>query len=40
MNKKQKQMECLYSWAEFYAKNQQWDQYEKYQNQIEQLKNK
>ena len=29
-----KQLECLYSWAEFYSKNQQWDAYNKCEIQI------
>ena len=35
-----KELQNLYSWAEFYAKNQLWAQYDKCQNQIEELKYK
>jgi len=40
MQEKRKQLECLYSWADFYAKNQLWSQYDKCQNQIDNFKNK
>lgn len=34
----QKQIECLYAWAEFYAKNERWDDYNKCQDQINDLR--
>jgi hypothetical protein len=34
-----KQLECLFAWSEFYAANQRWEDYDKCQNQIEELKN-
>lgn len=35
-----KELECLYSWAEFYSKNQQWDKMDICQVQIENFKTK
>lgn len=35
---KRKELECLYSWAEFYGKNHQWEQMDKCQAQIELFK--
>lgn len=35
-----KELQCLYSWAEFYGKNQQWESMDKTQLQIEEFKNK
>lgn len=34
-----KKLENLYSWQEFYSKNNQWSQYHKVTEQIERLKN-
>ncbi len=34
MQEIRKQLECLYSWAEFYGKNQQWDSMDKAESQI------
>ena len=34
-----KKIECLYSWAEFYGKNNQFASYEKAQKQIEEFEN-
>lgn len=36
----QKKLENLFSWAEFYAKNNLWQQYETTQKQIENFNNK
>lgn len=33
-----KQLECLYSWAEFYGKNQQWEPLDKCELQIQEFK--
>lgn len=35
-----KELECLFSWSEFYAKNQQRESFEKCQKQIESFKHK
>ena len=36
-NKKIKELQNLYSWSEFYSRNEKWNDYEKTQNQIEKL---
>ncbi len=33
-----KELECLFSWSEFYAKNQQWSSFEKILTQIDTFK--
>ena len=38
MTEIRKQLECLYSWHEFYAANQQWNQMDKCQEQIDRFK--
>jgi len=35
-----KQLQCLYSWKEFYAKNQLWSQMDKCAIQIDEFKKK
>lgn len=35
-----KQLECLYSWADFYKQNQRWNEWAKAQEQIEDYKQK
>jgi len=40
MNDLQKQLECLFAWADFYKQNQRWEDWAKTQQQIDDFRRK